>query len=70
MLDRGDATFAVRLERKILQLLEGDTAENGLFRQLLTVNDWDTFNRSKARILALEEVLKVMQEVRQEMNAS
>ena len=68
MLDSFDDTFAGRLEQEIRKRLQGDAKEDGLLRQIIAANDWESFVRIKGIIFAYEEVLEAMKEITREMN--
>ena len=68
MLDQIDVAFADRLAREIRKRLDGDAKEEGLLRQVLAANDWETFVRIKGIIFTYEEVLKAMRDIAREMN--
>ncbi len=68
MLERFDLEFKAIMERQLLMLLRGDDGQGGLYKGLLSCEDWDSVNRTKATIIAYENVLKTMQEVAKRMN--
>jgi hypothetical protein len=68
MLERLDLEFKFVMERELRRLLHGDDGEGGLYRGLLSCEDWDSVNRTKGSIIAYENVLKTMQEVAKRMN--
>ena len=68
MFDRMDATFAAALEREIALRLQGDINTPGLYRTILSSQNWEIFQFGKGSIFAYEEVLKLMREVARRMN--
>jgi hypothetical protein len=69
MFDRTDAAFAFKLERAIVKILSGDENTPGLFRTLLTAQNWESVLITKGQIQAYENLLDhVMKDVVTSMN--
>jgi len=66
--DDFDSVFAAQLEKDILRKLHGDGAQDGLYRNILSSPDWDSFTRAKGIIYAYEEVLEIMHELIRKVN--
>ena len=70
MLERSDITFVDALERDIRVRLFGDqnAGVNGLWRELASCQNWESYLHKRATILAFEEVTRMMKEVVRRMN--
>jgi hypothetical protein len=68
MLDRHDASFASHLERAIIKILSGDNDVPGLYRSILSAQNWDAVLLAKGQIQAYEDVLNEMRNVARRMN--
>jgi len=68
-LDGVDLAFAHLLERSILTDLHGDNdKQQGLFRHLLSAQNWEEVIRIKATIQTYERVLETMRQIAHDMN--
>lgn len=63
-----DGSFAAQLERRILLVLSGDAETMGLYRSVLSSQDWATFKGVTGEIKGYENVLQMMVEIARGMN--
>jgi len=68
MNDDFDSVAFSRLSRLIYAKLHGDGQKDGLHRAVLTSQSWEDFIRTKASILAYEDVVEMMHKVARDMN--
>lgn len=68
MATREDVTFAAALERRIFDVLHGNTKNAGIIRTGLNGADFAAVRFDAGRVVALEAVLDMMHEIAREMN--
>jgi succinate dehydrogenase flavin-adding protein (antitoxin of CptAB toxin-antitoxin module) len=60
--------FSEALEREIRLRLQGNDEKQGLYRQILSCPNFDTYNRINGHIHAYEDVLQMMRTIAKRMN--
>jgi hypothetical protein len=63
-----DGSFAHQLEQRILRILSGDPETMGLYRALVSCQDWQQFKFTTGEIKGYETVLQLMLEIARGMN--
>lgn len=69
LIERADLFFRDELARWIVFQLQGDEKTQGLYRNVLNCQDWESYQRAKIEILTYENVLKAMDKIVRDMNS-
>jgi len=63
-----DVAFSDAMRQRIRLQLQGDDTRQGLYRQIMSCPDYQTYCRIRGEILAYENVLTLMNDVARAMN--